>query len=80
MLQQLSELSSSQAAINEARTSALNILRRMQADLDKQMACLRDNAEWETFTLAFYGETNAGKSTIIETLRILLGEETKYQQ
>lgn len=80
MLQQLTELSSSEDAINEARISALNILQRVQVDLDKQMASLRDNAEWKTFTLAFYGETNAGKSTIIETLRILLGEETKYQQ
>ncbi|MEG2568796.1 MAG: dynamin family protein, partial [Acinetobacter sp.] len=35
------------------------------------------NAEWETFTIAFYGETNAGKSTVIEALRILLKEESK---
>ncbi|QQK73245.1 P-loop NTPase family protein [Pectobacterium versatile] len=80
MLQQLTELPSSETAVNEARKKALNIMRRIKADLDKQMTSLRNNAEWKTFTLAFYGETNAGKSTIIETLRILLGEETKYQQ
>lgn len=38
---------------------------------------LRDFAEWDTFTIAFYGETNAGKSTLIETLRILLGDPEK---
>ena len=38
---------------------------------------LKDNAEWQTLNLAFYGETNAGKSTLIETLRILLDEPTK---
>ncbi|HAS21567.1 MAG TPA: hypothetical protein DCR51_00090, partial [Idiomarina loihiensis] len=32
---------------------------------------------WDTFTIAFYGETGAGKSTLIETLRILLDEPTK---
>lgn len=34
-------------------------------------------AEFDTFTIAFYGETNAGKSTIIESLRIYFGESTK---
>ena len=36
---------------------------------------LKDNSEWDKFTIAFYGETNAGKSTLIETLRILLNEK-----
>ncbi|OKB67191.1 hypothetical protein BHU62_09060 [Serratia marcescens] len=41
---------------------------------------LRRNAEHKTFTIAFYGETNAGKSTLIETLRILLKEGSKQTQ
>ncbi|HBM9257135.1 TPA: dynamin family protein [Citrobacter freundii] len=41
---------------------------------------LRRNAEHKTFTIAFYGETNAGKSTLIETLRILLKESSKQAQ
>lgn len=41
---------------------------------------LEKNAEWDTFTIAFYGETNAGKSTIIEGLRIFFEEETKQKQ
>nr|GFB41416.1 hypothetical protein [Tanacetum cinerariifolium] len=40
----------------------------------------RSHSEWDTFTLAFYGETSAGKSTLIETLRIVLNEGTKVQQ
>lgn len=36
---------------------------------------LKDNSEWDRFMIAFYGETNAGKSTLIETLRILLNEK-----
>lgn len=53
-----------------------NLLDLLQVDLD----ALESNAEWQTFTIALYGETNAGKSTIIETLRIVLGEQSKLQQ
>ncbi|WP_395336862.1 hypothetical protein WBP06_20835 [Novosphingobium sp. BL-8H] len=41
---------------------------------------LQATAEWNDYTIALYGETNAGKSTIIETLRILLGETAKQEQ
>ena len=40
---------------------------------------LKDNSEWDRFMIAFYGETNAGKSTLIETLRILLNEKEKLK-
>ena len=36
---------------------------------------LSKDSEFEKFTIAFFGQTNAGKSTIIEALRILFGEE-----
>ncbi|SAL19697.1 GTPase Der [Caballeronia telluris] len=48
-------------------------------DLAKRIEALQRHARWDTFTIAFYGETNAGKSTIIETLRILLQERTKTE-
>ncbi|ASY77973.1 MULTISPECIES: hypothetical protein [Pectobacterium] len=48
--------------------------------LNDNIDSLRRNAEWDRFTIAFYGETNAGKSTVIETLRILLKEESKQQR
>lgn len=52
----------------------------IERDLNQSIEELRRNAEWKTFTLAFYGETNAGKSTLIESLRILLKESGKMQQ
>lgn len=55
-------------------------LQSIERDLDQSIEELRRNAEWKTFTLAFYGETNAGKSTLIESLRILLKESSKTQQ
>ena len=38
---------------------------------------LRTSTVWDKLCIAFFGETNAGKSTIIETLRIIYEEETR---
>lgn len=54
----------------------LNLLNnQIQAELEK----LKASSEWKRFTIAFYGETNAGKSTLLETLRLQLGEKTKQE-
>ena len=47
--------------------------------LNRNINELKDNSEWDKFTIEFYGETNAGKSTLIETLRILLNEKEKLK-
>lgn len=52
-------------------------LRHIQTHFDSELHQLKTHAEWDTFTLAFFGETNAGKSTIIESLRILFKEESR---
>ncbi|WP_223537622.1 DUF726 domain-containing protein [Pseudomonas sp. GL-B-16] len=64
-------------ALNQAREEALRRLTEHRAALLERLAELEQNAEWNTFTIAFYGETGAGKSTLIETLRILLQEPGK---
>lgn len=63
-------------AIRTARDSFL----KLKEVTDVTLMELEKNAEWDALTVAFYGETNAGKSTIIETLRILMGEKTKLEQ
>lgn len=63
--------------LHQAKSAAQSRLTQSQILLEKQLAELQKNAEWNTFTIAFYGETGAGKSTIIETLRILLQEPKK---
>lgn len=45
--------------------------------LNENIQSLMDNSEWNTYTIGFYGETNAGKSTLIEVLRILFNEQSK---
>ncbi|WP_115005254.1 hypothetical protein [Xanthomonas campestris] len=52
----------------------------MQARVAGKQEELRASADWKDFTVALYGETNAGKSTIIESLRIYLGEAEKLEQ
>jgi len=62
---------------DDTQADALKQLDLHQTELRAQLAQLEKNAEWNTFTVAFYGETGAGKSSIIETLRILLREPGK---
>ncbi|MBT9137323.1 MAG: hypothetical protein DDT34_02413 [Firmicutes bacterium] len=57
--------------------SIIEKLRQIQNRFDTELHQLKTQAEWDTFTLAFFGETNAGKSTIIESLRILFKEESR---
>lgn len=50
-------------------------IRDSQKDLD---AALKDTV-WDNLVIAFFGETNAGKSTIIETFRILFDDKRKKE-
>ena len=53
------------------------LLERFREKTNQDIQELQELAEWDTFTIAFYGETNAGKSTLIEAIRILLGDSEK---
>lgn len=66
--------------LNEAQREVHSLLQEHRSSLQYQLEALEANAEWDTFTIAFYGETGAGKSTIIETLRVLLKEESKLKE
>lgn len=60
-----------------AIASSKTLLEKFRDKTNEDIRELRELAEWDTFTIAFYGETNAGKSTLIETLRIQLGDSEK---
>lgn len=51
----------------------------IQESSQKELKELEENAEFNTFVIAFYGETNAGKSTIIEALRLSFKEKSKLE-
>jgi len=75
----VSKLSVSNTEGQERLDSIKKTLQEMQAGFDAELEFLEVNAEWEKFTMAFFGETNAGKSTIIESLRILFNESSRRQ-
>ncbi|MBS0211571.1 MAG: hypothetical protein JSR26_00135 [Proteobacteria bacterium] len=75
-LEQPSQNGDLASAIETARGNFQQLL----FETDETLRELEKDVEWDAFTIAFYGETNAGKSTIIETLRILMGEKFKLEQ
>ncbi len=59
---------------------ALEKFKNLESESLKELESLKNNEEWEKFTIAFYGETGAGKSTIIECLRLFFKELGKMDQ
>ncbi len=59
---------------------ALEVFQKLEFESLKELESLKDNEEWENFTIAFYGETGAGKSTLIECLRLFFKEPSKMDQ
>ena len=58
---------------------AIDNLYKLNGIIQKELNELKKISEWKKFTIAFYGETNAGKSTLIEALRIFLKEKSKVE-
>ncbi|MHA3056601.1 GTPase [Acinetobacter sp. ANC 5584] len=65
--------------VGEKISESKQILNFQQKEIDRKIDELKRNAEWDHFTIAFFGETNAGKSTLIEVLRLLFAEKTKNE-
>ncbi len=59
---------------------ALEVFQQLESESLKELESLKNNEEWENFTIAFYGETGAGKSTLIECLRLFFKEQSKVVQ
>ncbi|MFP6092243.1 AAA family ATPase [Helicobacter pylori] len=59
---------------------ALEVFQKLESKSLKELESLKNNEEWENFTIAFYGETGAGKSTLIECLRLFFKEQSKKDQ
>lgn len=61
-------------------SDSLENLRKINEKIQNEYHDLKKSSEWNRFTIAFYGETNAGKSTLIEALRLLWREESKIKE
>ena len=60
--------------------SIRNTLKKLNDDFKSEIEKLEKSSEWDKFCMAFFGETNAGKSTIIEALRIVYDEELRREE
>ncbi len=66
--------------LKQFNQEALRVFQQLEFKSLKELESLKNNEEWENFTIAFYGETNAGKSTFIECLRLFFKEQSKVDQ
>ncbi|RVY47650.1 GTPase [Helicobacter pylori] len=66
--------------LKESNQEALEVFQKLESESLKELESLKKNEEWENFTIAFYGETGAGKSTLIECLRMFFKEQSKVVQ
>lgn len=81
--QALTDISSIQLADEQGMEHLKNIKARLQDISEKfgeDIKFLENNSEWDKFTIAFFGETGAGKSTILEALRIVFNEKERQEQ
>ncbi len=66
--------------LKKSNQEALEVFQKLEFESLKELESLKNNEEWEKFTIAFYGETGAGKSTLIECLRLFFKEPGKMDQ
>lgn len=66
--------------LKQFNQEALEVFQKLERESLKELESLKNNEEWENFTIAFYGETGAGKSTLIECLRLFFKERSKMDQ
>ncbi|RVZ28604.1 GTPase [Helicobacter pylori] len=66
--------------LKKSNQEALEVFQQLEFKSLKELESLKNNEEWENFTIAFYGETGAGKSTLIECLRLFFKERSKMDQ
>ena len=66
---------------NDEEATELSIIRNKLETLNNnfkdEIERLEKSSEWDKYCVAFFGETNAGKSTIIDALRIVYDEEKR---
>ncbi|WRB12521.1 50S ribosome-binding GTPase [Helicobacter pylori] len=66
--------------LKKINQEALEVFQKLESESLKELESLKNNEEWENFTIAFYGETGAGKSTLIECLRLFFKEKSKMNE
>ena len=73
----IERLKSGERKVDAVRMSFLDSLTFVINEAEQQENYLKQNLVQDHLVIAFFGETNAGKSTIIDTFRIIFDEETR---
>ena len=55
-------------------------LEKLNQDFKTEIDQLEKSTEWEKLCISLFGETNSGKSTILESLRIIYNEQGRLQK
>ncbi len=76
-LEQASSIEVSGDEENVELSQIIKTLETLNDGFKEEIEKLKNSSEWDKFCIAFFGETNAGKSTVIESLRIIYDEETR---
>ena len=73
----IKKLKTRESQFDAIRKSFLKSLTSTINETDEQENYLKQNLVQDHLVIAFFGETNAGKSTVIDTFRIIFDEETR---
>lgn len=68
------------AVLAQTRDALASTLEHLIDEYGTQAEQTIGSTVWDQLVIAFFGETNAGKSTIIETMRILTNETTRERK
>ncbi len=68
----------SDGRLRKFNQEALEEFKKLESESLKELESLKNNEEWEKFTIAFYGETGARRSTLIECLSCFLKNQAKW--
>ena len=72
--QEIAKYKAKNTKLANLQTNFANEFTNQIDDVEQVMKHTLDGMVWDRLVIAFFGETNAGKSTTIETLRILFDE------
>ena len=64
---------------DEIKDNVVSVFKSLAKDAKGQLTKAKNETVWDNLVIAFFGETNAGKSTIIETFRILFDPNRKKE-
>lgn len=77
IIAQFRRLSLSNPELKAINDSLISKLYTYLYSISEEKRYALNNMSWDKLVIGFFGETNAGKSTIIESLRILLNEQSR---